>query len=144
MDRILFILLFLLTNCCLAAAQNPEPAAPAMTSSTPPVRFLALDRILAGATEERIKSLLQDETKAVLNLYLAGIIDTWWFRQDRPGAIFLVNAKDANEARHYLEQLPLAKEGLIDYDLIPIGPYIPLATLIPPEVEKGRKKKTRK
>jgi hypothetical protein len=41
-----------------------------------------------------------------------------------------VYAKTADDARAIMEALPLAKEHLMDYEYIPIGPLRPLAALI--------------
>lgn len=146
--------LVLLGALLLAATGVAEEASPAAasgptnpvaagndTGSARNIRILALDRILPGAKEERLKTLLPEEAKAVLNLYLSGVIHDWWFRQDRPGAVFLLEAHSVDDARRILGQLPLAREGLIDYDLVPVGPYIPLATMIPPEPAPTPKKK---
>lgn len=102
---------------------------------------LAMDRILPGATEDKLKALLGDETRAVLNLYLAGQLRQWFFRQDRPGVVFVLEASDLDAARATLRQLPLAKAGLVDYDIVPIGPYIPLATLLQSETGKKARKR---
>lgn len=140
-------LLLLALASPLARADTPagQPASPAdggtavNTSSSHLV--LALDRILPGATEDRLKALLPDETRAVLDLYLAGRIHEWYFRQDRPGAVFLIEADSVEAARALLAGLPLSKAGLIDYDLVPVGPYIPLATLLRQDnARPGRKK----
>lgn len=121
------------------ALAEDGPAADPAAASTQLV--LALDRILPGATEGKIKALLPEETRAVLDLYLAGRIREWYFRQDRPGAVFLIEADSTEAARALLAGLPLSKAGLVDYDLVPVGPYIPLATLL--RQDAGRKKKPR-
>lgn len=113
----------------------PADVAPVTIASAPvaPAELklvLAMDRILPGTTEDKVKRLLADETRAVVNLYLAGQIRQWYFRQDRPGAVFLLEVTDLDQARSLLGGLPLSKAGLVDYDLVPVGPYIPLARLL--------------
>jgi hypothetical protein len=56
--------------------------------------------------------------------------DTAGQKRDGKGAIFLVDAKTADEARAIMETLPLAKEHLMDHEYIPIGPLMPLKALI--------------
>lgn len=115
---------------------SPEPS-PVSQGAAPqaiaPRLVLAMDRILPGATEARVKALLPDEARAILNLYLAGQVRQWYFRQDRPGAVFLLEADSLEGAQAMVDSLPLSKAGLIAYDLIPVGPYIPLSTLLNPE-----------
>jgi hypothetical protein len=135
-----------------ASATAPGLAAPALSppaaisqGAAPqviaPRQVMAMDRILPGATEDKIKALLPDEVKAVVNLYLAGKIRQWYFRQDRPGAILILEVNDMGEANRIIDMLPLTRSGLLAYDLIPIGPYLPLATMIPPESAGKRKKR---
>lgn len=106
-----------------------------------PRQVLALDRILPGTTEDKVKALLPDEVRALVNLYLGGKIRQWYFRQDRPGAVLILEVGDMDEAERIVGSLPLTRGGLLAYDLIPIGPYVPLATLLPPEVTGKRKKR---
>jgi len=116
------------------------PLASAAGSANGTVLVLAMDRILPGATESALKGLLPQEARAVLNLYLLGSIRQWYFRQDRPGAVFIVEASSQDNARQLLNDLPMVKAGLVAFDLIPIGPYIPLATLLQHEpAHKSRK-----
>lgn len=122
-------------------AANLLPQAASAGSANGTVLLLAMDRILPGATEAAIKGLLPQETRAVLNLYLLGSIRQWYFRQDRPGAVFIVEASSQDNARKLLDDLPLAKAGLVAFDVIPIGPYVPLATLLQKEPGSGRKGK---
>ena len=131
------IALLLLALAALPVRADDAPAVAAAQTQL----VLALDRILPGATEGRIKALLPEETRAVLDLYLAGRIREWYFRQDRPGAVFLLEADSTEAARALLAGLPLSQAGLVGYDLVPVGPYIPLATLLRPEA--GNRKKPR-
>ena len=116
----------------------PQGAAPQAVS---PRQVLALDRILPGTTEDKVKALLGDEVRALVNLYLGGKVRQWYFRQDRPGAVLILEVSDMEEAERIIGSLPLTRSGLLAYDLIPIGPYVPLATMIPPEPAGKRKKR---
>lgn len=139
MKRALLVLLASLSG--LVQADNTPPAT--STQAIAPQMVLAMDRILPGTTEDKIKARLPEEARAVLNLYLTGQVRQWYFRQDRPGVVFLLEADSVESAQAMVDALPLSKAGLLAYDLIPIGPYIPLATLLnPPAPTKPAKKKT--
>jgi len=128
-----------------AAAQTSASHSPLSQGAAPqvvvPRQILAMDRILPGTTEDKVKALLNDEVRALVNLYLGGKIRQWYFRQDRPGAILILEVSSLEEAEKLVADLPLTRTGLLAYDLIPIGPYIPLATMIPPEGPPKRKKR---
>ena len=46
------------------------------------------------------------------------------------------HAKTVDEARAFMETLPLAKEQLMDDVYIPVGPLMPLRALIGPDAQK--------
>ena len=130
-----------------AEPSGPVPVAEPVTTQgaapqvIAPRQVLALDRILPGTTEDKVKALLPDEVRALVNLYLGGKIRQWYFRQDRPGAVLILEVGDMDEAERIVGSLPLTRSGLLAYDLVPIGPYVPLATLLPPEPAGKRKKR---
>ncbi|MFP5429919.1 MAG: hypothetical protein ACLGHE_02920 [Gammaproteobacteria bacterium] len=130
-----------------AESSTPPPATTTVATQgaapqvVAPRQVLALDRILPGTTEDKVKALLPDEVRALVNLYLGGKIRQWYFRQDRPGAVLILEVGDMDEAERIVGSLPLTRGGLLAYDLIPIGPYVPLATLLPPEAAGKRKKR---
>ena len=42
------------------------------------------------------------------------------FRKDRPAAALMMECADVKESNQVLETLPLVREGLIDFDVIPL------------------------
>lgn len=93
------------------------------------MKILVLDRILPGATEEKIKSLMKEEAAHAWKSYLNGTVREWYFRQDRPGAVIVLECATLEEAQAAVNALPLAKAGLVAFECIPLGPFVPLAAL---------------
>ena len=56
-------------------------------------------------------------------LYQQGIVRELYFRQDRAEAVLVLECKDTKEASKAIGSLPLVKEGLISFELIPLVPY---------------------
>lgn len=83
-----------------------------------------------GVRREQITPLMPAEIRATVRLYLGGKIREWYAREDGRGAIFLLNTGDVAEAGSIMESLPLAKEGVLDHEYIPVGPLMPLGLLI--------------
>jgi hypothetical protein len=83
-----------------------------------------------GVTPEQILKLMPAEIRATVPLYLKGKIQQWYTRGDGKGVIFMLNCKDAAEARALIESLPLSKENLMDEQFIPVGPLLPLGILL--------------
>jgi hypothetical protein len=108
---------------------NPSHAETQASTSTITGVF-ALLKAKAGVTRERIMAVMPAEIRATVQLYLEGKILGWYARGDGRGAVFLLNAKNEEEAKSILESLPLAKEHLLDHEYIPVGPLKPLGLLL--------------
>ena len=75
--------------------------------------------------------MLPDEAQAAMELYLEGKIDQWYSRQDGPGIVLILNATDPAMAKEIVEALPLVREHLMSFELVPLGPLTPLRQLLP-------------
>ena len=87
------------------------------------MRILALEKDLPGVTEEAFKPYLAEEAARVWELYQAGVFRELYFRQDEPCAVLVLECDDVEAAHEALESLPLVREGLIAFDVIPLKPY---------------------
>jgi len=87
-----------------------------------------------GVTREQILSIIPNEVRETVKLYLDGRIREWY--SHARGVIFLLDSKDVEDARALMDSLPLAKENLMDYQYIPVGPLTPLRFLIAQASEK--------
>jgi hypothetical protein len=85
-----------------------------------------------GVSPAQIMDVIPTEVRATVKLYLDGKIREWYSRGDGKGVIFFVNAKTEDEARAIMETLPLAKEQLMEYEYILVGPLMPLRALVGP------------
>jgi hypothetical protein len=70
------------------------------------------------------------EVPGTLKLYLDGKIEQFWFRDDKPGVVFLMNADSVDQAKATVNALPLAAGGFLTFEMIPVGPLKPLGLLI--------------
>ena len=94
------------------------------------MKVFAVGSFTRPLTDEQRKQILPQEVPDTLKLYLDGKIDQFWFREDRPGVVFLMNAASVDEAKSTIEALPLVTNGYLAYDYIPVGPLKPLGLLI--------------
>ncbi len=93
------------------------------------MKFLALEREVAGITEDRFAPHLPAEAARAWELYPQGIIRERYFRSDRDEAVLVLECPDTTAARAALSTLPLVRHGLIAFDLIPLIPYPGFARL---------------
>jgi hypothetical protein len=94
------------------------------------MKVLAISKWAKAPTPEERDAIMPKEVPATLKLYLDGIIEQMWFKQDAPGVVFLVQADSIDAAKTHLHGLPLGQAGLMDFDFIPVGPLAPLGRLI--------------
>lgn len=87
------------------------------------MRILALDRPQPGATFERYQPHLTSEVRHTWAAYRSGAIRDIYFRQDRPGVAIFLECTGVDEAKRLLADFPLAKAGLIDFEVIPLGAF---------------------
>ena len=104
-----------------AQTQTPAPTATGV---------FALLKAKPGVTREQVMAIMPAEIRATVQLYLDGNIREWYSRDDGRGGVFLLNTRDVGEAKSITETLPLAKEGLLDHEYIPVGPLMPLRLLM--------------
>jgi hypothetical protein len=95
------------------------------------VKVLALGLFAKPLTDEQRKRILPKEVPDTLRLYLDGKIDQFWLREDKPGGVvFLMNCTSVEAAKSIVEALPLATNGYLVFEYIPVGPLKPLGLLI--------------
>ena len=114
-----------------APVAMPQPASP----PTPTTRILAIGTIRPGADLQQVRRILPGGMQATAELYLQGKIDQWYSLQGRPGVVFILNVTDPAMAKEMLEALPLGREHLMSFELVPLGPLTPLRQLLPAHLQ---------
>lgn len=107
-----------------------QPLAQTQPSASTTTGVFVLLTAKPGITREQVMAVMPAEIRATVQLYLEGKIREWYARDDGRGAVFLLNARDEEEAKTLLESLPLAKEHMLDHEYIPVGPLKPLGLLL--------------
>lgn len=94
------------------------------------MKVLAVAAITRPLTPEMRQQIMPSEVPATLQLYLDGKIEQFWYRQDKPGVVFLMNVESVEEAKAAIEALPLTAQGIASYEFMTVGPLAPLRLLI--------------
>ena len=87
------------------------------------MKILALEKESPTATAEDFKRLAEAEAKKAWELQQEGFIREIYFRADEHSAVLVLESPSVNEAASRLEELPLVKNGLIRFELIPLKAY---------------------
>jgi hypothetical protein len=116
----------------ISFGQSAAPVATPGPSNldVPTTKVLAIGSFTAKGTPDQWKPLLVAEVRDTVRLYLAGKIDQWYLKQDQSGVVFLMNVSDPKEARDLLGRFPFGQAGLMEFELIPLGPIAPLRVLL--------------
>ena len=88
---------------------------------------------LKPLSQEQRQQYLPKEVPATLQLYLDGKMEQFWLREKEVGVIFLMNVDSVDEADKLLKGLPLGQANLLTFELMPIGPLLPLGMLMTPQ-----------
>lgn len=88
------------------------------------MKLLCLDVPQPGATLEKYQPHMSNEARHAWQLYKTGIVRDIYFRNDRPGVAIIAECDSVEAAKSALGELPLAKAGLIGWDVIPLGPFL--------------------
>jgi hypothetical protein len=121
-----------------SVAQSQSGVASGVPSVAIPktTEVLVIQTARRGVTPQQVMAVIPSEIRATVKLYLDGKIRQWYSRGDGKGVVFLVDAKNEDEAQAIMETLPLAKEQLMDHEYIPVGPLMPLRALIGPGAQQ--------
>jgi hypothetical protein len=93
------------------------------------MKVMAIGTLMPLSPEQR-QRYLPAEVPATLQLYLDGKMEQFWLRDKEEGVIFLMTVDSVNEADRLLKALPLGQANLLTFELLPIGPLLPLGMLI--------------
>ena len=93
------------------------------------MKIIALERELPGASPDAFQNYSCEEARAAWELNQAGLIRELYFRADQPTAVLVLECASMDAAREIVTGLPLVREGLIAFDLIPLKAYPGFARL---------------
>ena len=82
------------------------------------MKVMAIGTLKPLSPEQR-QRYLPKEVPATLQLYLDGNMEQFWLRDQEEGVIFLMSVDSVDEA-----------DRLLTFDLMPIGPLLPLGMLM--------------
>jgi muconolactone delta-isomerase len=94
------------------------------------MKILAIEHDPPEVTDDQFTpDLLQAEAQRAWELQQAGVIRELYFRADRSEAVLILECANVDEARSVLGTLPLVREKLIGFELIPLIAYPGFARL---------------
>jgi hypothetical protein len=99
------------------------------------MKIIAIDRFKPGVTLETVRPHLREEVSNVWRLWKAGIVRENYARADQPGVMIVFECASVAVARGYVDDFPLSKAGLLEWELIALDAPLPLEFLFDPSVD---------
>ncbi|GAB4379593.1 MAG: hypothetical protein Kow00121_34050 [Elainellaceae cyanobacterium] len=93
------------------------------------MQFLILARIASGVSTEQVLPHVKAEAKAVWQQYSAEIVRSFYYIADMSGAVLLCGAPDLQAMQALASGFPMAKAGVLAFEILPLKSYTGLETL---------------
>ncbi|HTY38237.1 MAG TPA: muconolactone Delta-isomerase family protein [Bacteroidota bacterium] len=88
------------------------------------MKILAMEKEVVGFRKNELDAtLLENEAMHAWELQQSGKIREMYFRADKPAAILILECDSAEEAKEVLSTLPLVRDGIIEFEIIPLVAY---------------------
>ncbi len=89
------------------------------------MKVLAIGHPRSGVRWEDIAPYVGEQSRSVWERYEVDQVREFYLRADhQPGAVLVLECDDVREAERLVATLPLAEAGLIDFELIPLRPFM--------------------
>lgn len=76
--------------------------------------------LVPGTTQEQVMPLFKEEAAQAWAYYKEGFFRDMNFRADKPGVLNIIEADSVETAKEKLSKLPLAREGFMTFEVIPL------------------------
>jgi hypothetical protein len=94
------------------------------------VKVLAIGHARSGVGWEHIAPYVGEEAREVWQLYETDRMREFYLRADhQPGVVLVFESDDVREAEQLIAALPIVEAGLLDFEIIPLRPYMGFAEL---------------
>ena len=93
---------------------------------------MAILTVKDGVDRAEMSRVMPKEVRDTVQLHLDGRIDQWYARGDGRGVVFILNARTIDEAKSFMEVLPLVQGKFASFDYMTLGALSPLRILWAP------------
>jgi hypothetical protein len=95
------------------------------------VKVLAIGYPRSGVKWEHIAPYVGEQARSVWERYEIDQVREFYLRADHhPGVVLVFECDDMTEAERLIATLPMAEAGLLDFEVIPLRPYMGFRALI--------------
>ena len=89
------------------------------------MKVLAIGHPRSGVRWEHIAPYVGEQARSVWERYEVDQVREFYLRADhRPGAVLVLECDDVIEAERLVAELPISEAELLNFEIIPLRPYI--------------------
>jgi hypothetical protein len=89
------------------------------------VKVLAIGHPRSGVRWEHIAPYVGEEARTMWERYEIDQVREFYLRADhQPGVVLVFECDDVSEAERLVAALPMVEAGLLDFEVIPLRPYM--------------------
>jgi len=93
------------------------------------MKILAIEKELKTVDWENESQTLIEEAKSAYKMMLSGHLREIYFTENK-NAVLVLECEDKIAAKQLLDKLPLAKKGIIDFEIMELQPYTGFSRLM--------------
>lgn len=93
------------------------------------MQFLLLARVAQGISIEQVLPHVKAEAEAVWHHYSAEVVRSIYYIADMSGAVLFCEAPDLTAMQSIAAEFPMAKAGVLTFEVLPLKPYTGLEAL---------------
>ncbi len=93
------------------------------------MKIMAMTLRVPGVTFDDIQQYQIPEATKIWEGIREGIVREIYFDPDKPCVVVILEAASLEVARTFMDELPMAKNRLIEFDYTVLGPYTQIAHL---------------
>ena len=89
------------------------------------MKVLAIGHPRSGVRWEDIAPYVGEQARSVWERYESDQVREFYLRADhRPGVVLVLECDDVTEAEQLISMLPISEADLLDFEVIPLRPYM--------------------
>ncbi len=89
------------------------------------MKVLAIGHPRSGVRWEHIAPYVGEEARTMWERYEIDQVREFYLRADhQPGVVLVFECDDVSEAERLVAALPMVEAGLLDFEVIPLRPYV--------------------
>jgi len=98
------------------------------------MKIMALLTMAAGADRAAFGPLLVPEEQVLWAAYRTGSLREWYFQPEPLTVTLIYEAADTAAVERQVDALPMVQAGLLDRQVVTLGPWIPLEVMFDPSL----------